>query len=191
VEQKYLKDFIIILVIALLIAFGVKTSSVSKRVIVVPDESKFKKMALSDQLLQKIQRIDSSIQDRRNFVFTVDKDPLEQNLIVKTQKDLEMQWREEVEKMVRLAMTIIPLDGDKKAAIEYNGNTTLYNVGDKFDLGSEFANGSKGEITDIRAGEITYTFNGKSLDMQLKPIPPKPAKLTTKSKAKSIREYNW
>ena len=35
-------------------------------------------------------------------------------------------------------MTIIPLDGEKKAAIEYNGNTTLYKIGDKFDLGSEF-----------------------------------------------------
>lgn len=190
-EGKYLKDFVIILVVVLLIAFGLKTSSVSKRVNEVPEESEFKKMALSDQLLQKIQRIDSSIQDRKNFVFTVDKDPLEQNLIVKTQKDMEMQWREEVEKMVRLAMTIIPLDGEKKAAIEYDGNTTLYKIGDKFDLGSEFDKGSKGEITDIRAGEISYTFNGKSLDMQLKPIPPKPAKLKTNSKAKSIREYNW
>jgi hypothetical protein len=148
-------------------------------------------MALSDQLLQKIQKIDSSIQDRKNFVFTVVKDPLEQNLIVKTQKDLEQQWREEVERMVRLAMTIIPLEGEKEAAIEYNGQTKLYKIGDKFDLGEGFAKGAQGEITDIRAGEISYTINGKSMDMHLKPIPPKPAKLKTDNKAKTIREYNW
>ncbi|MCF7920449.1 MAG: hypothetical protein K9N06_11115 [Candidatus Cloacimonetes bacterium] len=191
-EEKYLKDFIIILVVILLLAFGIKTSSLYKKVLEVSEESEYKKMALSEQLLQKIQQIDSSIQDRKNFVFTVDKDPLEQNLIVKTQKDLEMQWRDEVENMVRLEMTVIPDTGEKKAAISYKGSTTLYGVGDKFDLGGAIGNGAKGEITDIRPGEISYLINGKQLDMQLKPIPPKPASIkTSTNKAKSIREYNW
>lgn len=190
-EEKYLKDFVIIMVVILLLAFGIRTSYLSSDVAEVPEESVYKKMALSDELLQKIQDIDTSIQDRRNFVFTVDKDPLEQNLIVKTQKDLEKQWEEEVEKMVRLSMTIIPDDGERKAAINYQGATKLYRIGDEFELGEGYDEGQKGKITDIRPGEITFLVNGVQKDMLLKPIPPKPAKLKTNRKAKQVREYNW
>lgn len=190
-EEKYLKDFIIILVVILLLAFGVKTSSLYKKVINVPAESEYKKMALSDELMQKIQQIDSSIQDRKDFVFTVDKDPLEQNLIVKTQQDLEKQWREEVENMVRLEMTIIPDSGEKQASISYKGSSKLYGIGDKFDLGGNFGGGTSAVITDIKPGSISYTINGKKADMQIKPIPPKPAKLTNTTKAQAINEYNW
>jgi hypothetical protein len=191
VEQKYLKDFVIILVVILLLAYGIKASSLYKKVQEVPEESIYKKMALSERLLSQIQEIDSSIRDRKNFYFTVEKDPLEQNLIVKTQKDLEMQWREEVESLIRLEMTIIPEIGEKKAAISYKGMTTLYGIGDMFDLGGDFSAGARGTINDIQPGMISYTYKGNQYDMELSEIPPKPAQLKTDSKAKSVREYNW
>lgn len=190
-EEKYLKDFTIILVVILLLAFGIRTSYLTKDVDQVPEESQYKRMALSDELMQKIQKIDTSIQDRKDFVFTVDRDPLEQNLIVKTQKDLEKQWEEEVQKLVRLSMTIIPDEGERQAAINHQGVTKLYGIGDKFELGEGYAAGQQGKITDIRPGEITYMVNGQKKDMQLKPIPPKPAKLKSNRKAKKVREYNW
>ncbi len=190
-EQKYLKDFVIILVVILLLAFGIKASSLYKKVQEIPDDSKYKKMALSEKLLQQIQEIDTSIRDRKNFYFTVEKDPLEQNLIVKTQQDMEKQWREKVESLIRLEMTIIPEIGEKKAAISYKGMTTLYGIGDKFELGSDFAEGTRGTITDIQPGVISYKFNGKDYDMKLSKIPPKPEALKTENKANSKREYNW
>ncbi|MCF7911886.1 MAG: hypothetical protein K9M99_05125 [Candidatus Cloacimonetes bacterium] len=190
-EQKYLKDFVIVLVVILLLAFGIKTSSLYKKVIEVPDESKYQKMGLGEKLLHQIQEIDTSIRDRKNFYFTVEKDPLEQNLIVKTQKDLEKQWREKVESLIRLEMTILPEIGEKKAAISYKGMTTLYGIGDKFELGQDFSSGAIGMITDIQPGVITYKYNGKNYEMKLSKIPPKPEKLKTENKSNSIREYNW
>jgi len=189
-EQKYLKDFVIILVVLLLLAFGIKTSTLIRTVNEITENSKYQKMALGERLLQKIQEIDTSIRDRKNFFFTVEKDPLEQNLIVKTQKDLEKQWREKVESMVRLEMTIIPEIGEKKAAISYKGITTLYGIGDEFELGSGYVQGSKGTITDIQAGIISYQYKNKDYEMKLTKIPPKPAKLKTETKTKII-EYNW
>jgi len=191
VEQKYLKDFVIVLVVILLLAFGIKTSSLYSKIKDVPEESKYKKMGLGEKLLQQIQEINSSISDRKNFYFTVEKDPLEQNLIVKTQKDMEKQWIEDVERLVRLEMTLIPEIGKKKAAISYKGTTTNYVIGDKFELGDKFSSGAIGQITDIQSEMITYKYNGKDYDMKQSKIPPKPAKLKTDNKAKSIREYNW
>jgi hypothetical protein len=191
VEQKYLKDFVIVLVVIMLLAFGIKTSSLYKKIVDVPDDSKYQKMGLGEKLLHQIQEIDTSIRDRKNFYFTVEKDPLEQNLIVKTQKDLEKQWREKVESLIRLEMTILPEIGEKKASISYKGMTTLYGIGDKFELGTNFSSGAIGMITDIQPGMITYKYNGKDYEMKLSKIPPKPAKLKTVNKAKSIREYNW
>ncbi len=101
-EEKYLKDLVIALIVILLIVLGVKCNSLYSKIKVVPVDSKYEKLALSDNLFNQIQNIEQSIQDRKEFVFTVKKDPLEQNLIGKTIKDLEKKWRQEVENMVRL-----------------------------------------------------------------------------------------
>ena len=145
--------------------------------------NKHKKIALSDDLLKKIQSIEKSIVDRKKFVFTVEKDPLEQNLIVKTQKDLEKQWREEVERMVRLESTIIPVNGQKMASIAYNGKSYLYKIGDTF------VNGKK--IIDIQEGEVRYSFQGVNKVMNLQKIPARPAEITKKVSSNKQRAYNW
>ncbi|RLC50230.1 MAG: hypothetical protein DRZ79_04730 [Candidatus Cloacimonadota bacterium] len=180
-EQKYLKDFVISMVVILLLAFAIKDYYLYQKVRVIPSESKYKKLALSVKLLKQIQNIETSIQDRKEFVFTVTKDPLEQNLIVKTKKDLEKQWREKVAKMVRLESTIVPQHGSKRAAISYDGKTKIYKVGDKF---------VSGVIEDIKDGEIVYSYKGKKGILKVQKIPPKPKEIRT-SKNKKNREYNW
>jgi len=180
-EQKYLKDFVISMVVILIIAFAIKDYYLYQKIRTVPVESKYKKLALSEKLLKQIQNIETSIQDRKKFVFTVTKDPLEQNLIVKTKRDLEKQWRKKVENMVRLESTILPQDGNNRAAISYDGKTKIYKVGDKF---------IKGKIDDIKDGRVFYSYNGKQGVLKVQKIPPKPKEIRT-VKNKKNREYNW
>jgi len=180
-ENKYLKDFVIALVVILILAFGINDYYLKKAVSKVPEESKYKKIALSDVLLGKIHEIERSIQDRKKFVFTVVKDPLEQNLIVRTKKDLEKLWQEEIENTVRLEATIIPEFGDKLASISYKGETKHYKIGENFEFG---------KITDIRPGEVSYQFKGTNGVLALSKLPPKPVEIRDQKSQKN-REYNW
>ncbi len=132
--------------------------------------------------MSKIQEIEESIQDRKDFQFTVTKDPLEQNLIVKTQRDLEKQWREEVESMVRLESTIVPQKGEKMASIAYQGKSRIYRVGDTF---------IKGKIEDIHLGEIIYSYQGLTKTLSVQKIPPKPKEITQQPTANKERAINW
>ena len=182
-EEKYLKDFVIALVVILLIAFGFKDHSLYGKIKKIPEESKYKKIALGDDLMKQIRNIERSIQDRKQFKFTVQKDPLEQDLIVKTMKDLEKQWKKEIENMVRLESTIVPEKGRKRAAISYKGKTKLYSIGDEF---------AKGKITDIREGKIIYVYNGREGILKIQKLPEKPAEIVKKkTKTKQTRAYNW
>ena len=180
-EEKYIKDFVIALVVLILLAFAIKDYYLYKKTDEVPDESRYKEIALSEELLGKIENIEKSIHDRKQFVFSVAKDPLEQNLIVKTKKDMELLWREEVENMVRLESTIIPENGDKLATVSYKGSTKMYKIGDDF---------IKGKVTEILPGELFYSYKGSTVSLKTQKIPPKPVEISSK-KAKKSREYNW
>ena len=181
-EEKYLKDLVIALIVILLIVLGVKCNSLYSDIKVVPVVSKYRKLALSEDLFNQIQNIENSIQDRKEFVFTVTKDPLEQNLIVKTIKDLEKQWRMEVERMVRLESTIVPEVGRKMAAISHKGKTKLYSIGDNFFYG---------KITDIRKGKIVYSYKGKDNILALQKLPDKPEAIKDDYEVSLERKINW
>lgn len=181
-EDKYIKDFVIILVVILLIAFGIKSYSLYNKIEEVPSKSKYSNIALGEKLLGQIKNIETSIQDRKEFSFGVQKDPLEQNLIVRTREDLEEQWRLRIENMVRLESTIIPEHGKKRAAIAYKGSTKIYTVGDSF---------VKGKIIDIKKGEITYLYNGRKGKIKVTKLPEKPKAIKKNNKSRKNREYNW
>ncbi|MCD4819381.1 MAG: hypothetical protein K8S23_11885 [Candidatus Cloacimonetes bacterium] len=181
-KLSYVKDFVITVAVLVLLSFGIKNYYLYHKADRITEESKHKKIALSDVLLKQIQSIEQSIVDRKKFVFSVNKDPLEQNLIVKTQKDLEKQWKEEIENMVRLESTIIPTNGKKMASIAYKGRSYLYIVGDTF---------LKRKITNIQEGQVTYSFNGITKVMSLEKIPPKPVEIANKANNNKQRSYNW
>ncbi len=181
-EEKYLKDLVIALIVITLIVLGVKCNSLYNDIKVVPVESKYKKLALSENLFNQIEDIEQSIQDRKEFVFTVTKDPLEQNLIVKTIKDLEKQWRQEVERMVRLESTIVPEVGKKLAAISHKGKTKLYSIGDNFFYG---------KITDILKGKIVYSYKGRNNILALQKLPDKPEAIDNSNEVSQEKKYNW
>lgn len=179
-EKKYLRDFVIVLIVLLLLACGYWNYIQLGKANKVAEESKYKKIALSQELLDQIQELEESINDRKGFVFTVTKDPLEQNLIVKTQQDLEKQWREKIENMVRLTATILPQNGEKLASIAYQGSNDLYSIGDVFTLG---------KIVKISEGKIVYSYNGKNYSLTIEKLPPKPVEILNNNK--SERSFNW
>lgn len=180
-ENKYLRDFAIVAILFAVIILGVKNYYLYNKEIKIPQQSRYKNLALSENQIKQIQGIESSIKDRKNFVFTVKKDPLEQNLIVKTRKDLEQEWIDKIQSMVRLTATFIANDGLKYASISYKGRNKVYKVGDKI---------AGQKITQIGEAKIKVMFNGSEKTLTIQPIPEKPKELINPS-IKQNREINW
>ncbi|MBW6515488.1 MAG: hypothetical protein K0B81_02590 [Candidatus Cloacimonetes bacterium] len=178
-ETRYIKDFTIAIIVIILFVFLLKTVNVVNTVQAVPVESRYKDMAIDAQLIDQIQQIEHSIRDRMDFLFTVTRDPLEQNLIVRTRIDLEQEWRRQVDAMIRLAATYIDENGNRRAAIAYGGETRLYAIGDSV---------NNNRIVDIDVGTVTLTYQGRESTLELKPIPPKPAQIDDRSRS---QEYIW
>jgi len=178
-DYRYIKDFVIILAVIMLISFAFSTYYLyQKQVNKYPYESQFTEMAIGEKLLGKIHEIENNINERKQFVFKVEKDPLQQNLIVKTKIDLELQWKREIESMIRLSATMIQKDR-RLASIAYKGENKLYKVGDVIE---------GREITDIGPGYLKYEYRGTTGKLLLQPIPDKPVEIDNNRENK---EYNW
>ncbi len=182
-ENKILKDFVITLSVLILLGLSIFTYLYSYRKITdLSEYSKFKNKSLSEELLRDIKSIEASIRDRKTFRFTVEKDPLEQNLIVKTKKDIYQQWVEDVRKMVRLASTLIDENGEKVATIAHEGQNKIYKIGDTI---------SNMKITDIKQGVVEYVSGNRKGILELQKIPPFPEEIRTKKTKNVAREINW
>ena len=179
-ETRHFKDITVAIIVIVLVAFLFKAVNVIRTAEAVPSESIHRDMAIDAELLSRIQQIEESISDRKGFLFTVTRDPLEQNLIVRTRVDLELEWRQKVEAMIRLAATYIDEHGNRKAAIAYRGKTEVYAVGDYID---------QNRIAQIETGRITLVHRGVEQTLELKPIPPKPAQIDDRSRR--TQEYIW
>ena len=178
-ETRHIKDFTIAIIVIILFIFLLKALSVANNTHSIPVDSVYKDMAVDAQLLDQIEQIEHSIRDRMDFIFTVTRDPLEQNLIVRTRIDLEQEWRRQVEAMMRLAATYIDEHGNRKAAIAYQGQTNLYKIGD-------YINNNR--IVDIDVGKITLMYQGRENTLEIQPLPPKPAMIDDRSQT---QEYIW
>jgi len=138
-------------------------------------------MALGESLLSQIQLIETSIRERKEFRFTVDRDPLRQDLIVQTRLDLLAEWEAMVRAMMRLSAVLIDDTGsDHRAMIAWNGLNNVVSVGDVL---------NNRRITGISSSSVTYVEGGRRGEMTLQPVPPRPAQLDTRSRAE--RSFNW
>ncbi len=180
-ETRHIKDLTVGVLVIILIAFVFQMVSVIRTVNDVPEESIYKDLAIDQQLLEQIQQIEDSITDRKGFIFTVTRDPLEQNIVVSTRVDLELEWRRKVESMMRLAATYIDEQGNRRASIAYRGKMELYDVGDYIE---------DNRIVSIESGTITLAQNGREQILEVKPIPPKPAQIDTERRDRR-EEYVW
>lgn len=179
-EHRSVKDLSIILTIVMIITFGVLDYFAFAKANKISEDSKYKGVALSKDLLEKIQSIDASIQDRKNFAFTVVKDPLEQNLIVKTQDDLLKIWEKKIASMLRLS-SIVEADGEKFAMFDYKGKQQMLRVGEKI---------ADAKIIEINNDSVIINRYGNNVKKVVEPIPPKPAGISKKNKSVQ-KEYNW
>lgn len=178
-QDKYLKDLVIGLVVVMLIIFTVNDYRLFHIAGKVPNQSKYTTIALDEQLLVQIQGIEHSINDRKNFSFTVTKDPLLQDLIVKTKMDMQKQWENMIASMMRLSATFIDSKGVRRAIIDYQGKNNTVGVGD-------YIAGRK--IIEIDASRVYFLENGYKGFIDVSKIPPKPEIL---DEVKSENQYNW
>jgi hypothetical protein len=176
VEFRYLKDFALALLVIILFAFAVKDYTIYSKVNEVPDKSKYSDLSVNDELMTKIKSIESSIQDRKGFAFSVPTDPLRQDPVIKDKMDRLQEWENMVANMVRLAATFIDEDGERCAIIAYQGKSGLYHIGDTI---------AGKRIAEIKSGQLVYS-TGAVLTVQ--PIPTRPADVEQGS---NITDFNY
>lgn len=164
-QLRYVKDFAITLIVIIFLVLGVRLYTNYFKIKAVPQQSIYTKESVSDTLLSKIKGIEKSIQDRKNFVFTINRDPLRQGNIIKDRLDLEREFLEGLRNTFRLSSTSIMENGRKIATIEFRDQNYYAEIGDVIE-------GRR--ITDIGSDWIRYYFNGSSYTTQVAPRPPMP-----------------
>lgn len=161
-QLRYVKDFAITLIVIVFLILGIRLYSNHFKVKAVPQESVYTKESVSDTLLSKIKGIEKSIQDRKNFVFTISRDPLRQGNIIKDRLDLEREFMENLRNTFRLSSTSIAENGRKIATIEYRDQNYYAEIGSVIE-------GRR--ITDIGLDWIKYYYNGNTYTTQVAPRP--------------------
>jgi hypothetical protein len=178
-ETRFIKDLAIALIFLILLAFGVKDYVIYHKVNTVPQKSKYTDISVNEELITKIKKIESSIEDRKMFSFNVPNDPLRQDPVIKDKLDRLQEWENMIANMVRLAATFVNEDNETCAVISYQGKSGVYRVGDT--VAGRY-------ITDIKNGLCYYSQGGIHSYMTVQPIPEKPADIETGS---TQTEYNY
>ena len=175
-QLRFIKDLAIALIVILLFAMAVRLVALHRSWSQIPEKSVYTKESVSDTLLNKIQSIENSIQDRKMFVFGSNRDPLRQGNIIKDKVDREKEFEDMVKNTFRLATTAWDENGNKIAYIEYRG--MLYEARE-----GQIVEGRK--ILDISDKSIRFSYNGIVSTTELAPRPAKPTDETTTVKGTS------
>jgi type II secretory pathway component PulC len=178
-EARFIKDLALALIFICLFAFAVKDYTIYHKVDQIPQESKYTDISVNEDLINQIQDIESSIQDRKSFTFNVPTDPLRQDPVIKDKLDRLQAWESMVKNMVRVAATFINEDNQKVAIIAYQGKSSIYRIGDTI---------AGRHIDDINNGTVFYTYGGVRSSMTVQPIPPMPEDLEPGS---DFTDYNY
>lgn len=164
-QLRFIKDLAIALIVILLFAMGVRLFVLQRSWSNIPLKSVHSKESVSDTLLTRIKTIENSIQDRKMFVFSSNRDPLRQGNIIKDKTDREKEFQDMVLNTFRLATTARDENGNKIAYIEYRGALHEARVG-------ETVEGRR--ILEIADNSIRYSYNGIVSTTELAPRPVKP-----------------
>jgi len=182
-QERYFKDLGILLCVIIIFILAFRAYYTLNEARKIPKESQYANMKLSDELLAKIQQIDESISERKEFRFRVTRDPLKQDLIVQTRLDLLAEWEAMVRRTPRLSAIYDDHEGNRVADIDYDGKMNTVKAGDVI------ANRRVTRI-DTTEKKLYYVENGVSGQMVESKVPPKPAAIATPT-ATAKNEYNW
>jgi len=116
-QYRFVKDLAIALIVILLGVLVVRLVVINRKVSVIPETSIHIQESVTDTLMTKIRTIESSIQDRKMFVFSSRKDPLRQGNIIKDNVDRLKEFEDMVRNTFRLATTAIDEFGNKIAYV--------------------------------------------------------------------------
>ncbi|MDY0325498.1 MAG: hypothetical protein RBQ87_04895 [Candidatus Cloacimonadaceae bacterium] len=161
-QYRFVKDLAIALIVILLGVLVVRLVVVHRKVSVIPETSIHIQESVTDTLMTRIRTIESSIQDRKMFVFGTRKDPLRQGNIIKDNVDRLKEFEDMVRNTFRLATTAIDEYGNKIAYVEYLDKLYEARVG-------EVVAGRK--ILEINDKNIRYSMGGQSYTANLMPRP--------------------
>ncbi|HNU97538.1 MAG TPA: hypothetical protein PKG99_02535 [Candidatus Syntrophosphaera thermopropionivorans] len=130
-QFRYLKDLAMALIAISLIACAIRLISLNEANRKIPPQSKYTHESVSDTLRAQIMSIESSILDRKNFVFSVTHDPLRQGNIIKDRFDMQKEFENAVRNMFRPTGTYIDEEtGKRLVTIEYQDRIYTAGVGD-------------------------------------------------------------
>jgi hypothetical protein len=130
-QVRFVKDFAIAMIVILLLAYGIRLYSVYIQSNQVPEQSKHTEKAVSDTLLNKIKTIETSIEDRKSFVFSNVRDPLRQGNIIKDRFDLAKEFEQMVLNTFRPTGTYIDQEtGKRMVNVEFQGKIYSGGVND-------------------------------------------------------------
>ncbi len=161
-QFRFVKDLAIALIVILLGFLAVRLVMVENKVSNIPENSVYTQESVSDTLMSQIRTIESSIQDRKMFVFNARKDPLRQGNIIKDKVDRQKEFEEMVRNTFRLSTTAIDEYGNTIAYIEYQDALHAARVGDVV---------AGRRILEINEKNIRYSMGGSTYTAELMPRP--------------------
>lgn len=164
-QTRFVKDLAIALVVIVLFVLATRLVMINTKLNAIPNNSVHSMESVTDSLMSQIRDIESSIQDRKVFVFTTRKDPLRQGNIIKDKADRLQEYEEMVRNLFRLATVAIDEHGNKLAYIEYQDQLHSAREG-------EVVSGRR--IIEIREKSIRYTMGGNTYTANLMPRPEMP-----------------
>ncbi len=164
-QYRFVKDLAITLIVIIAMILAGQLYYIYRSVDRVQEKSRYTQEAVSDTLMNRIRTIESSIQDRKMFVFNVNRDPLRQGNIIKDKLDLEKEYEEMVRNTFRLSSVATDEYGVSYAVIEFRGTNHSARVG-------QVIEGRL--ITAISHDSVTYFYNGQTTTTRIAPRPPRP-----------------
>ncbi|HOZ00502.1 MAG TPA: hypothetical protein PLG20_01705 [Candidatus Syntrophosphaera sp.] len=172
-QLRFVKDLAVGLIIIFLLAYVIRLATVNEKNKQIRAKSIYTNESVSDTLKTRIMAIESSIQDRQNFVFAISKDPLRQGNIIKDRFDRTKEWLEMLRNTFRATGTYLDeQSGRRLVTFEYQDRILSGGVGDVVE-------GRR--ITWIGDKTVGIYFGGpQTLEIQSRPVMPDFSKEDTK-----------
>lgn len=162
-RENFIWGLLIAFAIIIIFYSGIRTYTISKEVREFEHEEQNAILGTDPQLLETVNKLESELKERTEFVFRANKDPLKLSEVIRSPKllaDLGYGEGLEGEENMRLNLTI--LGGTPYASIKYMGKYFNLRVGDTI---GGFT------VASIKNREVTLRRGGNSLTLYNRPDP--------------------